>query len=205
MSFRIRQINLKLGKEELPWENPELFKNMFKNYDKLFLYDDRKVLFEKHQVNTDYLYIFTSPKNRNNINFKFADYQQRIGISWANILDTKYRVIEGGNHTNDWVICPNLIDFFRYVKANAIPVKQFFVYDIRLLSKRKIVRDFMVFYIKKILKADLYTRKGIFVDDELNTKSKKLMDMLFDFEMFVELLAGQSKIGFIMEQLSEED
>lgn len=171
---------------------------MFKNYDKLFLYEDRSVLFEKHQANADYLYIFTSPKSRHNVNYKFADYQQRIGKSWAKIIEVKTRVIEDGNHSSDWVISPKLIDFFRYVKANGILVKQFFVYDVKLLSKRKVVRDFIIFYIRKILKADLYTKQGLFVKEDLNSKSNKLMEMLLDYEIFIELLTGQSKIDFIM-------
>ncbi len=157
--------------------------------------DERRVLIEKYEPETNYLYIYTSPQSGNKINYKFANYQRKIGVSYAYIIGSDYRIVEEETVNTDWLVPLKLLNFFRIVYENNIPVKQIFIYDLKLLSKRKVARDFLLFYIINVLNLDIYTKDGLFSQEKLNLKSKRLIEMLIDYEMFTELLIGNSRIS----------
>lgn len=159
------------------------------------MFDERRVLNEKHKPETNYLYIYTSPQSGNKISYKFANYQRKIGVSYAYIIGCDYRIVEEETVNTDWLVPLKLLNFFRMIYENNIPVKQIFIYDLKLLSKRKVARDFLLFYIINVLNLDIYTKDGLFNKEKLNLKSKRLIEMLLDYEMFTELLIGHSRIS----------
>lgn len=168
---------------------------MHRNLNKSFVLEERRVLIEKHNDENNYLYIYTSPQSGNKINPKFSNYQLKIGVSWAYIIGCDFRLIEEETMYSNCLVQKKMIDFCRFLYENKIKVKRIFIYDLKILSKRKVARDFILFYFIDVLGVELYTKDGLFRKDMLNLRSKRLINMLIDYEMFNALIIGKSRIN----------
>lgn len=111
----------------------------------------------------EYMFVYVTPFFRSKTSKRHQNYQCKIGASKAYLMNLPCLFIKETAPPDDvgLMLGAQLIRFIRMVQVRKVAVSHFFVYDTKYLSSNKMLRSFILFYIRDILNAQVYDRKGI--------------------------------------------